>query len=469
VRTAWTLEQVLLACKGELVEPVPEPGVLFGSVTTDTRNLGRGQLFVALRGERFDGHDFLEQALEKGAAGLLLDRDAGIDFSGLAHRVPVILVPGTLKALGDLAAYWRAGWEGRLIAVTGSNGKSSTKEFCWSILNTSGINTLKNKGNFNNLVGLPLTLLGLCDEHHAAVVELGTNAPGEIARLAEIARPDVAAVLNVGRAHLEGLGSLDGVAAEKGAIYEKLSENGVAVANLDDELASRGAFSSRAERRVTFGRTRGADVRILDPIEVSEVSTNFTLLVYGRKLKISLKTAGVHHAMNAAAATALALEAGARIDAVEQGLGDTQPLQGRFIIRRFSGIRVIDDTYNANPASVKASLHTLSLLKGDKKAVLVMGEMLELGTGAEALHREIGRTARELGIDLIVALPGAEEIVSAAVEAGVSKGSCLAARNPRDVATWLAERIQPGDFVLIKGSRGSRTERVIAAISEVLV
>ena len=458
---SWTARRVLGAVRGELL--VGSPETAFAAISTDTRSLPPGALFVPLVGETYDGHEFLAAAAEAGAGGVLLEAGRAGELA-VPGGLVVIAVEDTLAALGDLAATARREWGGTVIGLTGSNGKSTSKEMCAAILAAAGKAVLKNEGNYNNLVGLPLTLLLLEPAHEIAVSEMGTNAPGEIARLAEIARPDVGAVLNVGRAHLEGFGGLDAVASEKGALLGALADDGVAVANADDPRVMRHTHGIAAQVK-TFGRCDGCDVRVHDPVAVSEAGTRFDLEIEGVRVEVRLPLIGMHQAMNAAAAAAMATAAGADADAVVRGLSGLAPLGRRMRLDSIAGLRIIDDAYNANPTSVRAALEALAALRGGKRSFVVLGEMLELGRESATEHRDVGRAAVGSGVDCLIALERATEVAAGAREAGLAAEACLEAETPEQAAEWILEHSEPGDWLLVKGSRGARTERVLAALA----
>jgi UDP-N-acetylmuramoyl-tripeptide--D-alanyl-D-alanine ligase len=351
----------------------------FRGVSTDSRTIEAGALFVALRGERFDGHDFAQAAVERGAAALLVERE-------LDHDVPQLVVLDTLHALGDFARWHRGHCRARVIGITGSNGKTSVKTLLAAILEHVGP-THVNAGNLNNEIGLPLSLLRLADDARFAVLEMGAGKPGDIDYLARIAHPDIALVNNVAPAHLERMGSEQGVAETKGAIYTALPDDGIAVVNADDRFARYFTQRAGARRVVRFGLGE-ADVRA-DHI-VPGATSRFVLEVGGRKLPVALPLAGMHNVQNALAAAALAHAAGATPEQIVAGLESARGVAGRLTRHELEqGVTLIDDSYNANPGSTRAAIDTLALEPG--RRWLVLGTMAELGPDGERLHAEVGR------------------------------------------------------------------------------
>ena len=433
-------------------------------VSTDTRETLHNALFVALEGARFDAHNFLAEAIQGGASALLVS-DAGwgraksqVDWSAVA----VFVVPNTLYALGELARFCRRRWGGYVFGLTGSNGKTTTKEMLASILSMSR-SVLKTTGNLNNYVGLPLTLLGLQDKHQVAVVEMGMNAQGEIARLTEIARPNAGTVLNVGPAHIGQLGSIEAIAAAKGELFENLTDGSVQIANADDSRVMRLLKASASVR--TFGFANSADVCILKS-EDKEAEQYLLLRVDGKKVECQLPFPGEHNARNAAAAvataTALSHQVPIELDDLADGLARTPSILGRQRVRKIGQWHVVDDTYNANRASMEAALKTVGAWAsrmGLGFAVL-LGEMRELGKYSQSEHFAVGTEAVNCGAKLVAAFgPMAMPIAEAAQRAGVT--SRHEESDDVKLFEWLLENLGQGDVVLVKGSRGIRMERFI--------
>jgi UDP-N-acetylmuramoyl-tripeptide--D-alanyl-D-alanine ligase len=441
------------------------PDAVFAGVSIDSRTVGAGDLFVAIAGPHHDGHDHVAGALAAGAAGCLIARGRKLP-DGFDERRVALAADDTTRALGDLAAGHRARFAGPVVAVTGSNGKTSTKEMCAAILDVGGP-CLRTQGNLNNQYGLPLTLLRRSDAHASVVVELGTNHPGEIARLTEIARPTVGVITNVGTAHIEFLGSREGIAREKGDLVAGLATGGVAVLNADDPLVLSQAERTRA-RILRFGRGRDADVRAED---VSWRDGAFELRVAAPEGVVDVRVAGLGEAtvMNALAASAAALAAGASPADLARGLAEYRPLHGRLEPVALPGdVLVIDDTYNANPQSLEVALRELATGAACARGrhVAVIGDMGELGPETSAAHRAAGSLAAQLGIDHVYAV-GAQ----AALVADGARSAGLAADRIHAYAEWepaaeaLTLSLRPGDRVLVKGSRSMRMERIVERIA----
>ena len=433
-------------------------------ISTDTRTIRGGNLFIALQGENFDGHDYLSAAAEKGASGLLIQAGSFGKAANLQNGLPVIGVPDTLEALGAIAHAWRLRYPIPLVAITGSSGKTTTKELLAAIVSRSR-SVLKTTGNLNNLIGLPQTLLGLGPGHELAIVELGTNHPGEIARLTAIAAPDVGLITNIGPAHIEGLGSLEGIREEKGDLFRVMEGRGTAVINHDDD-----AIAVLAERwpgrRVTFGFKAGADLTARRIEQARPDGVGFEVVIDGIAIATRLPVPGGHNIMNALAAAAAAWALGFDRLAIAEGLAAFRPIPGRMEIRRLgNGAFMIMDTYNANPASVREALKSIEELRGAGSAFAILGDMLELGARAEALHEEIGTLLAETGIAGVF-LKGA---LSRYTAEGARKNGFPAERivffdDPGPVVTGLRNRLRKGDWILIKGSRKMKMEAVAEAI-----
>ncbi|MDR2208381.1 MAG: UDP-N-acetylmuramoyl-tripeptide--D-alanyl-D-alanine ligase [Azoarcus sp.] len=431
-----------------------------GAVGTDSRAVVPGQLFVALRGERFDGHDFVEAALAVGATAVMVD--ARWEAEHPESSITRLVVDDTRLALGALAAGWRDRFDIPLIGITGSNGKTTVKEMCASILRAwFGEETavLATQGNLNNDIGLPLTLLGLREHHKAAVIEMGMNHPGEIAALTGLARPTVALVNNAQRAHLEGMGSLDAVAREKGCIYDGLGDGGIAVVNADDPHADEwlAAISRTGRRTVTFGMEKPATVR--GRCELRGLESNLWLDTPWGQVECMLRTPGIHNALNALAAATACLSAGAPLTAVTAGLFGCGGAHGR--LQRCVGPRgalLLDDTYNANPDSVRAGIDVLARMPG--RTVLVFGDMGEVGETSTRAHAEMGSYARNKGVDCLYTLGIMSE--NAVSNFGIDGKHFSSVET---LVEALASSLGADDTVLVKGSRFMRMERVVEALA----
>jgi UDP-N-acetylmuramoyl-tripeptide--D-alanyl-D-alanine ligase len=435
----------------------------FAAVSIDTRTCPKGALFTAIRGPRHDAHAYLARALEAGAAGLLLER-ARADAVPPGADAALIAVDDTTRALGALASGHRAGFDGPLVAITGSNGKTTTKEMCAAILARRGP-CLRNRGNLNNQFGLPLTLLEREPEHRTVVVELGMNHRGEIATLAAISRPQVGVLTNVGTAHIEHLGSQDEIAREKGDLLAALPPDGVAVVNADDRRAADQA-ARHSGRVLRFGAAPAAEVRAED-VRQDDEGFGFRLATPAGAVDVRVAGLGETTLPNALAAAAAALAAGASLDDLRAGLADYAPPRGRMQHRRLGGgIELIDDTYNANPQSLEAALKSLARLKGPGRAVAVLGDMGELGRESGPAHRAAGGLAAELALDFLFALGDhAGEVAEGARSAGMAAERVHVAASHDDLGERLLALLAAGDWVLVKGSRSMRMERVVDALA----
>jgi UDP-N-acetylmuramoyl-tripeptide--D-alanyl-D-alanine ligase len=436
----------------------------FDGASIDSRTVAPAQLFVAIRGPSHDGHLFTDDALAAGAAGLLVERSCGVP-RGATPTLPVIAVDDTTRSLGALAAGHRRGFEGPVVAITGSNGKTTAKEMCAAILSETG-SCLKNRGNLNNQFGLPLTLLEREADHDALVVEIGMNHRGEIAPLAAIANPNVAVITNVGTAHIEFLGSRDAIATEKGDLIAALGEGDVAVLNADDHRVMAQAKRTRA-RILRFGEHAEAEVRAESVTSLGERGFAFDLVTASRRVPVHVGGLGAPTVSNALAGSAAALAAGAPLDSVAEGLARYQPMSGRMEqVSLPRNIIVINDTYNANPQSMEVALRSLTELKGKSRGVAVLGDMGELGGAAEAAHREAGALVAELGLDFLFALGQfASEIADGAIQAGMDSRRVHVSSSHDEASEELRRILQGNDWVLVKGSRAMRMERVVEALA----
>jgi UDP-N-acetylmuramoyl-tripeptide--D-alanyl-D-alanine ligase len=424
----------------------------FAAVSTDTRSIGAGDLFVALRGPRFDGHDFVGAASDAAAAGALVS-------TRQPAPLPQVEVSDTQTALGSSAHAWRAGFALPVIGVAGSNGKTTTKEMTAAILAHAGP-TLATRGNLNNHIGVPLTLFRIEAQHRFAVIEMGANRAGDVAQLCALARPSIGLVTNAGAEHLEGFGDLEGVARAEGEMFAALAAEGTAVVNADDRFAP--LWRTLTAARVTsFGIDRSAEFRaaeIVTDVTADGFVTRFTLHAPHGSAAITLPLAGRHNVLNALGAAAAASAAGASLTQVAAGLADMRAVRGRLQFRLASnGAWIIDDSYNANPSSMRAGLEVLGSLSGPRW--LVIGDMAELGAFAEASHIEIGHLARAHGIERLLAT-GA--LAALAVESFGAGGEWYA--DPERLGAALAAALPADARVLIKGSRMNRLERVVAAL-----
>jgi len=437
--------------------------VLMTGVSKDTRDIHSGDLYVALVGENFDGHQFVNNASSAGAAGALVSE---LQAEEPESTIPQVQVADTRIALGQLATYWRRSWgrqkvTGKLIGITGSNGKTSVKEMCRKILadHVGSDAVLSTKGNLNNDIGLPMMLLELREQHQFAVIEMGANHVGEIDYLTSIARPDVAIVNNVGPAHLEGFGSLQNIAKAKAEIYNGLSENGIAVINLDDAFSSFWVdyCTKQCSVRSVIGFSmldEAAEV-YAKPVSADRCS----VVAFGEQAELTLKVPGKHNVMNALAAIAATLSVGVSLRSVVSSLSDFENIQGRLtIVDAPAGYRLIDDTYNANPLSVSAAIDVLTGMQGGK-TVLVLGDMAELGEDAQQLHVDIGDKAKAAGID---ALYATGKYSKGTVSAFGENGFWF--QDKDELINALNEKLTGSEIVLVKGSRSAAMEKVVERI-----
>lgn len=463
---SWDREEILLATGGKIVREGSD--VVFGKVITDSGKVEKGAVFIALRGERFDGHDFLRDAVRRGAACLVVHKRPG--FAHLKGAT-VIQVRDTLQALGDLAHHRRETVAPEVLAITGSNGKTTTKEMVAAILERASIEgrllrgrVLKTEGNFNNLVGLPLTLLSLRGRDKVAVLELGTSHPGEIRRLTEIANPNIGLITSVAPAHLAGLSSLAGVAREKGDLFRGMNGSGLAVVNLDDPWVRRLGERFKGNK-ITYGE--GGEVSGEARKSLGMRGMEFTLRVGRERQRIRLRLAGDHNFFNAVGAAAMAYGFGADLEAVRMGLEAVKPMPMRMSLERWRGIGIINDCYNANPDSMQAAIRTLAHVEGRKEKIAILGDMLELGRESRKRHLELGKQVGLYRIDRLYLLGRqVHRVKEGALLAGMAEGRVFIGKNHRDIARMVRSQARRGDWLLLKGSRGMKMEKVLGALKE---
>ena len=453
----FTLEEVLAATGGTL--SALGHATRFPGVTTDSRALGSGELFVAIRGDTHDGHAFVADAAGRGAGAVVVEQPP----EQAALACGVILVRDTLAALGHLAAFHRRRRRPRVVAITGSNGKTTTKEMLAAILERA-LGTgrvLRTTGTQNNLVGLPLTLLRLADADVVAVLELGMNGPGEIWRLAEIAEPDVGVITCVAPAHLERLGSLHGVAEAKAELYRRLRPSATAVVNADDPLVA-AAADAFPGRKVPFGTLGGVPVAAAGIVDRGLEGIEFRLVLERQEVPVRLAVPGRHNVTNALAAAAAAHALGVELDVMRAGLEAFQPPGMRMEVTQLpTGVTVLNDAYNANPASMAAALRTLAASRS-RRRLAVLGEMRELGAEAARAHRELGTAAAAANLDTLFLLgEHAEEVRAGAEAAGMAPDRIVVAQSHEALAARLQSHCRSGDLVLLKGSRGAAMEEVL--------
>ena len=436
------LSQVARAVSGRPSRPLASETVT--GVSTDTRSIRAGDLFFALRGANFDAHDFLAQAFEKGAAAAIVDRD--LEAPGLTIRVD-----DTLKALGSLAAAYRMTLGARVVGVVGSNGKTTTKEMIAHVLGRDR-RLVKAQGSFNNNVGVPVTIFQADAQTQSAVLEIGTNHPGEIAKLGEIARPDIAVLVSVGAEHLEGLGSLDGVADEETAIFGYLRSGGYAVVHDDPRILTR--LHLPPEKFVTFGLTRSAD---LHPTWIDGMRFGV------RGVEFRLNLLGEWNIQNALAATAVAMLHGVPLDEIAARLADFRPPKMRMERLELAGVTIINDAYNSNPESASRAVREFSRYPSIGRRVAVIGDMRELGPTSETYHRELGRQLADSAVDVVVGVGRECRALLAELE---GRKESHGFESVDAMKSSLEALIRAGDAVLLKGSRGVGLERVVKWMGE---
>lgn len=425
---------------------------IFSGCSTDTRTLQKGELFIALRGERFDGHTFIDQAIESGACAAMVE-------AGPEQSLPVIVVDDCRRAMNDLAHYWRQQFKIPVVAITGSNGKTTVKDLVTAILSGLGP-VLSTRGNLNNDIGVPLTLFGLGPQHRFAVIEMGANHPGEIDNLSHTAVPDVAVITQCGPAHLQGFGSMQGIAAAKSEIYNGVGENGVAIINLDDEFATYWIDKTKHLGQITFGMTEAADVHAEDvQLDSNNACYSFQLKTASDSIQVSLGLPGKHNLHNALAAAACALALEVDLPKVKHGLESFTGVPGRLQMKPGTGgCRILDDSYNANPGSLRAAIDVLTALNG--RRWLVLGDMGELGPDSIRIHFETGELARASGVERLY---GIGPLSAAAVD-GFGSGA-RHFENMDSLINTLRNDLSPEVAILIKGSRAMQMEQVVAALS----
>lgn len=454
----YTAADVAQWCGGEVVSGSPDTELL--GLAIDTREVTPGCLFAAIVGPNHDAHKFLAQAKDAGASGLLVQTGSDVDLTAFAD-IAVIGVADTTKGIGDLATGHRGRFAGTVIALTGSCGKTTTKEMISAVLETAGP-CLKTQGNLNNNFGVPLTLLSRRPEDVRAVVEMGMNHRGEIAVLANMGLPDIGLVTNVGTAHIEYLGSQEEIAAEKGDLFAALGTGGTAVANWDDPHVR--AQSDRAAGRVTsFGVNPDADVRAENTRFEEDGAYHFTLLTPKGEAQVRIKALGDTTVINALAAAAVGVACDLSVETIAAGLGNYAGIAGRMGRHTLAGdVSLIDDTYNANPQSMSAAISSLAFLAAKGRGIAILGGMGELGADAPQAHRDAGKQVFEAGAALLVTVgDAAQGIAQGAGEAGMAAAQIHRCDTHEEAARAVQPALASGDWILVKGSRAARMERVV--------
>ena len=460
-----SIEEVLKATRGRLLQG--EGNTFFQGISTDSRTVTEGELFIALKGSRFDGHHYVLEALEKKAGGVVIEEDKIGDIRWNGYRAKaVIAVKDTLFALGNIALDWRRKYRTPLVALTGSNGKTTTKEMIAACLETT-FPILKTKGNLNNLIGLPLTLLTLTEKERVVVLEMGMNVPGEIRRLTEIAEPDVGLITNIQEVHLEGMESLERLKEEKGELFRKMRRDGTILVNQDDprvvDLAS-----DYPGQKITFGIEHPAEVMAKEIRLGGAEGTFFTLILEGEAMEIHLRLLGRHFIPNALSAIAVACLFGVEVKQVKEALENFQSIPMRMeIVPLKGGKTLINDAYNANPHSMGLALETLVEAKGEGRAIAVLGDMLELGNFTKEAHEQLGEKVSELSIDFLLALgEEAPIVVESAIRHGFPLERVRVVESHSEAISILKQMIQNGDWILVKGSRRMAMEKIVEGLTE---
>ncbi|MCD6280588.1 MAG: UDP-N-acetylmuramoyl-tripeptide--D-alanyl-D-alanine ligase [Deltaproteobacteria bacterium] len=456
----WSVNDIITATGGRLISGSQETE--FSGISTDTRSLKPGDLFIALKGEHHDAHAFVAEAFSKGAQGALVMHPS-IDYHGT-----VIVVSNTLTALGDLAQYLRNSFNLPVVGITGSTGKTTVKEFVASILSREG-KCLKTEKNFNNLVGVPITLLGLKKEHDFAVIEMGTNRPGEIERLSSIARPNISVITNISPAHLNGLKSIEGIIKEKQAIFRNTIPGGIAILNPYMDYMD-GIEIPKGLDRITFSLSEDTDVRAKNIISSNMKGSDFVADIAGKDVRIKVGIPGMHNILNALAASACAVALGMDTETIAYGIENAGFPGSRVEVTVSDALTIIDDSYNANPASMKAAL---DILKGFPHTfkIAVLGDMLELGSDSSYWHEQLGRWTASSGVDrLIVTGKFASLVADSAISEGMDASSVFKVSGINEVKGLMSDIIgKTGKdaVVLVKASRAVQLDRIVGYLKAV--
>ncbi|NTV89519.1 MAG: UDP-N-acetylmuramoyl-tripeptide--D-alanyl-D-alanine ligase [Clostridiales bacterium] len=466
------IEEIIKATGGEIIY---SDCAEISGISTDSRKITPDCLFVPIQGERFDGHDYIKQSFEAGAAAALTHRtagngqaEAGGGKSAMYEPLPgktLIRVADTSKALRDLAAFYRSKFNIPFVGITGSVGKTSTKDMVAGVLQQK-YKVLKTAGNFNNEIGLPLTIFNLDAGHEAAVLEMGMSGFGEIGRLAEIVKPDIAIITNIGISHIEKLGSKQNILRAKLEILEGLKPGGLVIMNGDDSLL-RGLKDLLNKRTVFYGMDEGVDYRAVNINSRGELGTSFDITVANREFTVQLQVPGIHNVHNALAAIATGYELGVPVESIIDGISKFTPGKMRMDIIPANGFRIINDSYNASPQSMEAAIKVLMDMTGGGRRIAVLGDMLELGDWTEEAHRGVGNFAAVQGVDMLVTVGmNAKYIAQGAVDAGMPEIRTANFFTVEDAVEFLEEELLKDDVFLIKGSRGMKMEIIAEKLKE---
>ncbi|WP_169703210.1 UDP-N-acetylmuramoyl-tripeptide--D-alanyl-D-alanine ligase [Candidatus Kuenenia stuttgartensis] len=465
---AISLEEVIQAVNGKAISNVS--GLMVNGVSVDSRNVHKGNVFFAIKGDHYDGRQFIEQAFDAGAIGVVVSKQGGIDISGKC--LPLILVDDVKTALGDLARHYRRKLNAKIIGITGSNGKTTTKEMLYHLLSHFAP-VVKPQKSFNNFIGVPLTIFEIESKHKYGILEMGTNAPGEILRLSEIGLPDIAVILNISKTHLEGLGSIEGVALEKGDILKNLKENGVFVYNADNPLCCEIA-DKFGGNKISFGLGQNAQIRGTDAKKKGNGSVFTIDIDYNtfrlcgvkgggrRQFEIQLQVPGHHNISNCLASFAVCHALGLDISGLYNAFLSFKMPDMRIDSQQIGNVTFINDAYNANPESVFAALKYFEEIDAAGRKIFICGDMLELGKESHALHKELGEKASTLNLDLLWTVGKyASDIAGAAKDGGMDVEKVLSFRSLDDITEYDMGEFRENDVILIKGSRGMHMETII--------
>lgn len=452
--------EIAQATLGECIEG--DPNTSINGISTDTRTLHRGMIFVALEGERYDGHNFLNEAIQAGCKALMISKETGSITTLAASRgIAVIKVPDTQVALQDLAAYYLSQFSLVKIGVTGSTGKTTTKEMLYWIL-SERYRTVRNAGNFNNLIGLPLSTFEIEEDTEVAIFEMGMDRLGEIHQLANIVKPNLAIITNVGLSHIKHLGSRENIRKAKMEITDFFSEGNTLFINSDNDMLKDGTYTGEYSL-VTVGRSDDSAIHILDAVDLGEEGIRFTLESKGQKEAFHLSAPGLHNASNAALAVALAMELGMTMKEAATGLAKLAYTDKRLHIVENQGIKIIDDTYNASPDSMRAAIDVLISVQGSRK-LAILGDMFELGSQEGEYHYQVGEYASLTGVDVVISVGKNAKEIDRGARAGGTKAIHFETKEL--LIGVLAQWIRPGDVVLVKGSRGMAMDEIVKQLDK---
>ncbi|NJD02300.1 MAG: UDP-N-acetylmuramoyl-tripeptide--D-alanyl-D-alanine ligase [Ruminiclostridium sp.] len=455
-----TISEIMEATGGQLVSGNAEATVT--GISTDSRKIDKGYLFIPLTGERFNGHDYINKAFDEGAAATLTQQDE----SGVEGR-RVIRVGDTSRALRDLAAWYREKFSVPFVGITGSVGKTSTKDMIACVVG-SKLNVLKTEGNLNNEIGVPLTIFNLNGTHEAAVLEMGMSGTGEIGRLTAIIKPDIAVITNIGISHIEKLGSRQNILKAKLEILEALNPDGLVILNGDDALLA-GMKDLLKFRTVLYGMDEGVDYRACNINSHGESGTFFDITLGGREYNIHIPVPGVHNVHNALAAVAVGCELGIPMEDIIRGIAGFSPSKMRMDIVSFNCMKIINDVYNASPNSMEAGINVLREIGRENRKIAVLGDMLELGEWSEKAHFDMGKYASAAGIDRIIAVgSNARFIADGALSAGYPEEQIRYFQSNAEALDYLQKTLVPGDVILVKGSRGMKMEEIVKGLANTI-